>query len=550
MNEELYTVNSEYQSKVNELAGANNDLANFLSTTLVGVLMVDRDLNIRKFTEYISTEFSVAEQDVGRSLRFIAYNFGTIDMIAMCREVLRTMTPIEHHCASITGCTYLIRIAPYWAQEAENVGMEPAEKKPEKLQGLVLTFVDTTKQVDDKQQIEEISRALRQAVKSSQEKETFLSHMSHDMRTPMSAIYGLTELSLGEDNIPEDVRDNLEKIRTSSNYMLSLIDEILETSRINAGKVVAVTSTVREDTLLFDIAAIIRERAAEANQHFSSEIRGCRSRYVLMDTEHVERILLNLLSNAVKYTPQGGNIRLQTTVTYTGEKAKHVYIITDSGRGMSEAFQSRMYLPFEQEAVDSTSREGTGLGLYICKNLIDMLGGTISCTSHPGEGTEFVVTLTYDLATKEQIRLHSQQLHTYEDQLLYGKNVLVAEDNNLNAEVVIKLLSKKGIHAELARDGQEAVELFRRKGPFHFQAILMDVRMPVKDGLQAAREIRQSGLEDAASIPIFALMADIQEETEQKCRDCGMDGCLTKPMDMDQLVAKLSKAFEEQQDKA
>ena len=550
VNEELYTVNSEYQSKVNELAGANNDLANFLSTTLVGVLMVDRDLNIRKFTEYISTEFSVAEQDVGRSLRFIAYNFGTIDMIAMCREVLRTMTPIEHHCASITGCTYLIRIAPYWAQEAENVGMEPAEKKPEKLQGLVLTFVDTTKQVDDQQQIEEISRALRQAVKSSQEKETFLSHMSHDMRTPMSAIYGLTELSLAEDNIPEDVRDNLEKIRTSSNYMLSLIDEILETSRINAGKVVAVTSTVREDTLLFDIAAIIRERAAEANQHFSSEIRGCRSRYVLMDTEHVERILLNLLSNAVKYTPQGGNIRLQTTVTYTGEKAKHVYIITDSGRGMSEAFQSRMYLPFEQEAVDSTSREGTGLGLYICKNLVDMLGGTISCTSHPGEGTEFVVTLTYDLATKEQIRLHSQQLHTYEDQLLYGKNVLVAEDNNLNAEVVIKLLSKKGIHAELARDGQEAVELFRRKGPFHFQAILMDVRMPVKDGLQAAREIRQSGLEDAASIPIFALTADIQEETEQKCRDCGMDGCLTKPMDTDQLVAKLSKAFEEQQDKA
>ena len=545
VNEELYTVNSEFQSKVNELAGLNDDLANFLSTTLVGVLMVDRDLNIRKFTEYIATEFNVAEQDAGRSLRYISYNFGTIDLMSLCREVLKTMVASEHHCASVGGRTYLIRIAPYRVQQKASIS--GVEESVESVRGLVLTFVDTTKQVDDQQQIEEMAKALRQAVKSGQEKETFLSLMSHDMRTPMTAIFGLTQLSLGESGVPDAVRDNLEKIQTSSRYLMMLIEEILETSRINAGKIVSVCQPVRENTLLETIGTIITERCREAGQKFSSEIHGSRNTYVMMDTEHVERILMNLLSNAVKFTPAGGQIKLDINVRYGGNLVEHTYTVADTGRGISEGFLSKMFLPFEQEEDFEEAHQGTGLGLYICKNLVDLLGGTITCSSKLGEGTTFKVVLTYNKATTEQIQILKNRLTTFEDRILYGKNVLIAEDNHINAEVIIKLLAKKGIHAELARDGQEAVEMYAARGAYYFQAILMDIRMPVKNGLQASKEIRQMDSEDAATITIIGLTADIQEKTEEECTAAGMNTFLCKPIDTNQLFATLADEFERQE---
>jgi len=557
VNEELYTVNSEYQSKVTELAGLNDDMANFLSTTLVGILMVDRNLNIRKFTEYIATEFHVAEQDVGRSLRYIAFNFPTIDLIGLCRDVLKSVSPIERNCASVSGKTYLLRIAPYQVYErkdaadgerASSMFSRPETGKSEKpgmLRGLVITFVDTTKQVDDQQQIEEMAKALRQAMKSGREKEAFLSNMSHDMRTPMTAICGLTDLSLKEKGVPETIRDNLEKIRTSSRYLMDLIEEILETSRINAGKVVSVSSTVKEDETLNNLNAIIRERAREAGITFQSKISGCRGKYVLMDTDHVERILMNLLSNAVKFTPEGGTVRFDTFVKYTEDQAQHTYVIKDTGRGMSEEFQRRMFLPFEQESGEEI-REGTGLGLYICRNLVELLGGTISCDSLVGRGTTFTVVMNYSLATEEQIRLSNRRTRTYEDQILFGKNVLLAEDNQTNAEVIMRILASKGVRSELVRDGQEAVEMFRMQGEYHYQAILMDIMMPVKNGLQAARDIRALMTADAQSIPIIALTADVLEETEERCADAGMTSYLSKPIEPERLLSTLAAELENQ----
>ncbi len=534
VNEELYTVNSEYQSKVNELVGVNNDLANFLSTTLVGILMVDRDLNIRKFTEYISSEFKVADQDVGRSLRYLSFNFATIDLLELCRTVLAEEEALEKHCASINGRTYLIRIAPYRLQEKNDV------------EGLVLTFVDTTKQIDDQQQIDEMAKALRLAVQSGREKEAFLSHMSHDMRTPMTAILGLLQLSLEKEEMSPTMRDNLEKIQMSSKYLMSLIEEILETSRINAGKVVSVCKAVREKVLLEEIRTIIGEQARESGIIFQSTIHHCEDRYVLMDTEHVERILMNLLSNSIKFTPSGGTITMDTYVEYLSDgKVRHRYIIRDTGKGISEVFQQRMYHPFEQDIQDNEERGGTGLGLFICKNLVSLLDGDISCESNVGEGTVFTVTLTYNLASPEQILLLKNNITTYEDRLLYGKNVLVAEDNEIVAEVILRLLEAKGIHGELARDGREAVELYRKKGPFHFQAIIMDVRMPIMNGLEATSEIRISGLEDSERIPIIALTADLQEETEASCLEAGMDACLTKPISQEQLFTLLIEKFDE-----
>ena len=556
VNEELYTVNSEYQTKVNELAAVNDDMANFLSTTLVGIIMVDRNLNIRKYTEYIATEFHVEDQDVGRSLRYIAFNFATIDLIALCRQVLSTMQPIEKNCASVAGKTYLVRIAPYIAKEkekereqhaAELRSREGLESEPHELNGLVITFIDTTKQVNDRQQIEEMAKALRVAVRTGREKEAFLSHMSHDMRTPMTAIIGLVQLSLQEKNLPPQLKENLDKIQSSGRYLLNLIDEVLETSRINAGKVVSVSTAVRETRVIEEVNSIIGQKAADAGLQFKSRVKDCNDEYVMMDIEHVERILINLLSNAVKFSKPGGKVDFVTSVSYKGNRARHVYTITDNGRGISEGFLKKMFLPFEQETRDEvTLRDGQGLGLYICKNLVDLLQGTINCESVKGKGTTFTVVLEYELATDEQISLQMRRKSTYEDRVLYGKNVLVAEDNSINAEVIMKILETRGVHSELARDGQEVVDMFLKRGPYHYQAILMDMMMPLMDGQSAARAIRESGAADAREIPILALTADTYGDIEQRCMSAGMDGYLRKPIDTDELFRVLVREFDKE----
>ena len=542
VNEELYTVNSEYQTKVNELAGLNDDMANFLATTLIGILMVDRNLNIRKYTEYVSTEFNVVEQDVGRSLRYVSYNFATIDLISECRRVMETMEPVERHCASVAGKTYLIRISPYRAID-NSVDESGYRSGKQSLAGLVLTFVDTTKQIDDQEQIDEMAKALRQAVKASKEKETFLSHMSHDMRTPLTAIAGFTELSLRESDLPGEVRDNLEKIKSSSDYLLGLIEEILETSRINAGRVVTVSTALEEEAVVRSVSVIAAQQAKHAGLSFSMSIHGSKDRYVLMDGQHLERALLNLLSNSIKFTPVGGSVTFRADVKYEGNTAHHVYTVKDTGIGISDHFQKRMFQPFEQDTEEGETREGAGLGLYICKNLVDLMGGTLTCRSEVGRGTEFTMDLTFPIATEEQITLQKYRLRTYEDQVLYGKNVLLAEDNRINAEVVIKMLNMKGIHCDLALDGRETVELFRACGEYHYQAILMDLMMPGLSGIETARVIRSLDLHDAPSIPIIALTADTTMDVEERCKAAGMNAVISKPIDSHNLYAELASAF-------
>ena len=404
----------------------------------------------------------------------------------------------------------------------------------------MITFVDTSEQVDDREQIEDMAAALREAVRTGQEKERFLSQMSHDMRTPMTAISGLTHLTLQKQDLPQDVRDNLNKVQTSSNYMLSLIEEILETSRINAGKVVTVAAAVKEDNVLNSVATIIREQANQAGLSFEMDIRGVEGRYVMMDAKHVERALMNLLSNSVRFTPEGGKVSLLVSVRYVEGRAEYLYMVRDNGIGISEDFQEKMFLPFEQY---NDSPEYSGLGLYICKNLIELMGGTISCWSKVGEGTEFTVKMSYPLASDEQISVHAHQSENFEDQVLYGKNVLVVEDNNINAEVIIELLNTKGIHSEWARDGREAVDIFESRGEYHFQAILMDLMMPVMNGMDATREIRSLPMKDAQTVPIIALTADATSDAQERINKAGMNYFLTKPIDHEKLFSFLSQEF-------
>ena len=273
---------------------------------------------------------------------------------------------------------------------------------------------------------------------------------------------------------------------------------------------------------------------------------GLQNKYVLMDVPHVERILMNLLSNSIKYTPQGGKITLDVDVSYKNGKAEHTYIVWDTGIGISDSFQQKMFLPFEQDNAEERYHDGTGLGLYICKHLVELPGGTIVWESKLGIGTKFVVNLAYNLATDEQIALQTHRAETYEDQVLYGKNVLLAEDNLINTEVIIKILGTKGIHAELACDGQEAVDLFESHRPYHYQAILMDLMMPIKNGDDAAKEIRALPGSYAADVPIIALTADVTDNVDEKCQKAGINYCVSKPLDTNLLFNILTEEFQKQ----
>lgn len=411
VNEELYTVNSEYQEKVAELADVNDDMANFLSTTLVGILMVDNQLNVRKYTEYIAKEFNMAEQDVGRSLRYIACNFNTIDLMELSVEVQKTKKTIERTCASIEGKTYLIRIAPYHTHiyrgdmppEHRGEADKPDSEEGRAIDGLVITFVDTTKQVGGAKELEEISKALQVVSRHSKETETFLSHLSHDLRVPVTAVDSLIDLSLTMDDLPEAARNNLLKIKNSTTYMLDMLTKALESNEIETGNAVAEYKAVPEESVLHDVHELMGPRALQAKLHFKTQITGCENRLALIDTRHLSRILVNLLDNSMKFTPEDGTVELELKVAYTpAHKTQHVYIVRDTGCGLSPRFQQRMYMPFEQEARDSgIILKGSGLGLFITKSLVDMLGGIIVCESQPGVGTAFTLTFTFDLDEKE-----------------------------------------------------------------------------------------------------------------------------------------------------
>ena len=521
-------------------------------------------MNIRKFTEYIASEFNVAEQDVGRSLQYIAYNFSSINLMDLSRKVLNTMETVECETTSVTGKTYLIRIAPYRVSKEQeddpgsetenlkgnteknkrNAGKDREQKK--NLRGLVITFVDLTKQINDEQQLEEISEALRIAAKTSQEKENFLSRMSHDMRTPLTTILGLLELTLTKEKMSDPVRENLEKMQSSGRYLLSLINEVLETSKLDAGKVVSEYDVVHEKEVFEEVNTIIEEKARSAGIHYHFEISNCRNEVIMMDVDHVARILVNLLGNAVKFTEKGGDVSLVVDVVYLAEgRVEHTYRIKDTGIGISREFLPKMYLPFEQDsAAQSRNREGTGLGLFISRRLINLLGGTIECRSEVGKGTEFTVKLAYDVASEDQRKLMRRaEKKDYDIRNLKGKRVLVVEDNQINAEVIMHILEWKGLVADHAENGRNALEKFKaslKNGP-KYDVVLMDLRMPVMDGFECARKIRELKNGWAQKIPIIALSADVYDRADEECYENGMNARVAKPIDTGELFRVLER---------
>ena len=378
-----------------------------------------------------------------------------------------------------------------------------------------------------------LQSALREAERANVAKTEFLFNMSHDLRTPMNAIIGYTELAQREGATPEEVLGYVRKTDAASKHLLSLINDVLEMSRIESGKLTL--EPVHTDLVesLEETEAIFTTQMKEKKIRFLVDTDAVQDRGVLCDRDRLDRVLLNLVSNACKFTPEGGEIRV--TLRQLGQaegKGTYAFSVRDTGIGMSEAFLSKLFQPFERERTSTVSKtQGTGLGLSITKKIVDLMGGTISATSEQGKGTEFLVTLTFplDVQTEEkpQAAVRSERLLDFS-----RVRILLAEDNPVNREIAALVIQEKGFMLDMAENGKEAVEKVASSAPGTYDLILMDIQMPEMDGYAAARAIRSLDNPLLSEIPILAMTANAFKEDVDAAFAAGMNGHIAKPLDV------------------
>ena len=403
-------------------------------------------------------------------------------------------------------------------------------------------FVYRKSKEEEQKQKQLLLEAAEKADAANKAKSTFLFNMSHDIRTPMNAIVGFTDIALHQNSVAE-IHDSLEKVRESSKHLLSLLNDVLDLSRIESGKAVFSPEPVDITKLTDDVLAIMNGLLYNRDLKFEVYRERPKNPYVLADAARIREVLTNLLSNAVKFTKDGGMITLDIS-SHPGEDDKHIvarYIVKDNGIGMSEEFQKKLFKPFSQEDDRGarTQYKGTGLGMAIAKEYVEMMGGSIAVESQKGVGTTFTVKIPLEL-TEQGIR-QKQEEPVHHD--LTGVNVLMAEDNDLNAELATVMLEDAGMAVTRAFDGKEAVELFKNHPQGTYDIILMDIMMPNMDGHQAAKTIRAMGTErpDAATIPIIAVSANAFAEDIKASLDSGMNGHVSKPLNMKEVTDTIAK---------
>ena len=390
--------------------------------------------------------------------------------------------------------------------------------------------------LDVQQQLE---KSNAEALRANRAKTVFLSHMSHDFRTPVNGILGMAERIRRKKDEPETVDDSLDKIQGAAGHLLELMDDVLDMSRLKFGEIRLARSPFDLNEELRRVQSIAEESAKVKGIALEFRMDGAVHTRLLGSPMHLRRILLNLVSNAVKYNRPGG--RVDVSVREVGGDDRRValrFVVRDTGVGMSEEFVKKsLFQPFTQERDGArTEYQGTGLGMAIVGDLVKFMGGTIGVESRLGEGTTFTVQLEFDLNPAEPPSPEDAQPLTD----ISGMRVLVAEDNDLNLEIARCMLQDAGVKTAEARNGREAVEKFAASEEGAFDAILMDVMLPVMDGMQAARAIRALPRRDAADVPIIAMTANAFAEDQSRARDCGMTKYLTKPVDPAKLRAALS----------
>lgn len=396
--------------------------------------------------------------------------------------------------------------------------------------------IQLTKANDEMRKAQVIAAdALQTAERASKAKTDFLSNMSHDIRTPMNAIIGITILMKNELHQPEKLAEHLGKLESSGQLLLGIINDILDMSRIESGKTTLNVEKMNLPKQISQLDSIIRQQAGQRSQTFTVESH-LQHENVLADPNRLKQVLMNILSNAVKYTPTGGHIRLELDELPRNEHyARYRFVVQDDGIGMSEDYQKTLFEPFTREEKSGTNKvQGTGLGMAITKSVVDLMGGSISVESATDKGTRFEVVLEFPIDTEADTVQEAQMLPE-EGEIaspLSGMKFLCAEDNAINAEILQMLLEASGASCTICSDGQEIVDTFAGVKPGDYDIILMDVQMPIMDGLEATRRIRSGENPLGKTIPILAMTANAFLEDMQKSKEAGMDEHLSKPVDI------------------
>ena len=403
-------------------------------------------------------------------------------------------------------------------------------------------YVYQKSKAEEQKQKQLLMNAAEEADAANKAKSAFLLSMSHDIRTPMNAIIGFTNIALHQNKV-SDIHDSLEKVQQSSNHLLSLLNDVLDFSRIESGKVTISPEPVDITQLTDNVQAIMNGLLYNRDLKFEVHRENLKNPYVLADVLRIREVLVNLLGNAVKFTKDGGEITLDIS-SYPGADEKHIitrYVVRDNGIGMSEEFKKKLFDPFSQEdyANARTLYKGTGLGMAITKKYVEMMGGSIAVESKKGAGSTFTVEIPLELP--EQVIPSEQKQHLHRD--LTGIHVLMAEDNDLNAELATIILEDAGMIVTRASDGKEVVDLFKNQPRGTYDLILMDIMMPNMDGHQAAKAIRALGIErsDAVTIPIIALSANAFIDDIQESLDSGMNDHISKPINTEELIDTITK---------
>ena len=394
-----------------------------------------------------------------------------------------------------------------------------------------------SKKYRERQYEAELEKSAEQAKNANEAKTRFLFNMSHDIRTPMNAIVGFSGLL--EKNLQNEkkAKEYLGKIQSSSNLLLMIINQILEMARIESGTAVLQLKAEDIDALFHRVNTVFEEDIRKKNLQYHADL-DVRHHYVVCDQTKLQEIMLNIISNAIKYTPEGHSIHVKVheAVSENPSRIRYIFSCEDTGIGMSEEYLPHVYEEFSRERTTTENKvPGTGLGLSIIKSMIELMGGSIQVESRQGIGTKFTVDLSFDIASKEegygsQNIIKPSAIHT-----IKGKRILLAEDNELNAEIVKTVLEDVGALITRVEDGQQAVELFEEKPAGTFDAILMDLMMPVMDGYTATKKIRSSERSDAKTIPIIAMTANAFQEDAEKCIAVGMNAHLAKPLDIEKV---------------